>query len=135
MKQPLLATLCLMLTPFLAHAAEKAVYDKPAANMPAGMEHRAPDTTDINKRDRNEQSLTPMDQSNTEGDINITKDLRKSIMKHDFSTDAKNIKIITRNGEVTLRGPVKSVTEKDAIAKLAKAVPGIKMLNNELEVK
>ena len=135
MKQPLLATLCLMLTPFLAHAAEKAVYDKPAVNMPAGMEHRAPDNTDINKRDRNEQTLTPMDQSNTEGDINITKDLRKSIMKQDFSTDAKNIKIITRNGEVTLRGPVKSVTEKDAIAKLAKAVPGIKTLNNELEVK
>ena len=135
MKQPLLAALCLMLTPFLAHAAEKAVYDKPAANMPAAMEHPAPDNTDINKRDRNEQTLTPMDQSNTEGDINITKDLRKSIMKHDFSTDAKNIKIITRNGEVTLRGPVKSVTEKDAIAKLAKAVPGIKTLNNELEVK
>lgn len=135
MKQPLLATLCLMLTPLLANAAEKGVYDTPAPNTPAVSEQHAPDNTDINKRDRNEQTLTPMDQSNAKGDINITKDLRRSIMKHKFSTDAKNIKIITRNGDVTLRGPVKNAAEKNEIANLAKAVPGIKTLNNELEVK
>ena len=93
------------------------------------------DNTNINERDRNKQALTPMDQSNTKADIKVTQAIRKSLMEKEMSTNAKNIKIITRNGHVTLRGPVASAAEKMEIAKLAKAVPGIKKVSNQLEVK
>ena len=93
------------------------------------------DNTDINERDRNKQALTPMDQSNTKADIKVTQAIRKSLMEKEMSTNAKNIKIITRNGNVTLRGPVANAAEKMEIAKLAKAVPGIKKVSNQLEVK
>ena len=48
---------------------------------------------------------------------------------------AKNVKIITENGVVTLRGPVKSEAEKTKIAELAKAAAGQAKLENQLEVK
>lgn len=131
MKKPVLATaMCLMLAPFIVQAAEQSESDTSTA-----MERANPDNTNINKRDRNEQTLTPLDQSNTKADMNITQAIRKSIMKHELSTNAKNIKVITRNGDVTLRGPVNTSAEKEKIAELAKAVPGIKTVDNQLEVK
>jgi hyperosmotically inducible protein len=86
-------------------------------------------------RDRNHQNLTPLDQSNNKADIDLTQAIRKSVMKNHLSMNAKNIKIISINGDVTLRGPVRNNAEKDKIAKLAKAVSGVNSLNNELEVK
>ena len=122
--------MCLMLTPLLAQAAEGSRTDTYTT-----MERANPDNTNINKRDRNEETLTPLDQSNTESDTKITQAIRKSIVKNDFSMDAKNIKIITQNGEVTLRGPVNDKGEREKIAALAKSVPGTKAVNNQLEVK
>ncbi len=130
MKKSTVATMCLMLTPLLAQAAEG-----PKTDTYTTMERANPDNTNINKRDRNEETLTPLDQSNTESDTKITQAIRKSIVKNDFSMDAKNIKIITQNGEVTLRGPVNDKGERDKIATLAKSVPGTKAVNNQLEVK
>ena len=130
MKKPVLVAMCLMLVPVLAQAAQESGYDRSTI-----MERSNPDNTNINKRDRNEGTLTPLDQSNTDADTRITQAIRKSIVKNDFSMDAKNIKIITQNGEVTLRGPVNDRVEAEKIAALAKAVPGIKALNNQLEVK
>lgn len=138
-KSALIATL-LILAPLIAQATEESVSDTPAAmerSNPDNLnpDNSKPDNTNINKRDRDNQTLTPLDQSNTQADIKITQAIRRSIMKQDFSTDAKNIKIITQNGEVTLRGAVNNNAEAMKIAALAKAVPGIKALNNQLEVK
>ena len=130
MKKFTVATMCLMLTPLLAQAAEGSRTDTYTT-----MERANPDNTNINKRDRNEETLTPLDQSNTESDTKITQAIRKSIVKNDFSMDAKNIKIITQNGEVTLRGPVNDKGEREKIAALAKSVPGTKAVHNQLEVK
>ncbi len=130
MEKPIFTGLCLMLASFMVQAAEPSGSETAPA-----MERSTPDNTHINKRDRNEQTLTPLDQSNTKADLRITQLIRKSIMKHHLSMDAKNIKIITRNGDVTLRGPVNNTGEREKIAALAKAVPGIKTLNNQLEVK
>ena len=47
---------------------------------------------------------------------------------------AKNVKIITNEGAVTLRGPVKSSEEKAQIASVAKGVAGVKQVDNQLEV-
>ena len=147
MKKPILAAMFLMLTPVISQAAQDSGYDtspmersSPGATNPnmdtnPNRERSNSDNTEINKRDRNTQSLTPLDQSNTQADTKIIQSLRQSLMKNDFSTDAKNIKIISQNGEVTLRGSVNNRAEVEKIAALAKAVPGIKTLNNQLEVK
>lgn len=130
MNKPILTAVCLMLSTFIAQAEDKSATDTSTAT-----EQSAPDNTNINERDVNEQTLTPLDQSNSEADIKITQTIRKSIMNEEFSMNAKNIKIITQNGDVTLRGPVDSSAESVRIAELAKAVPGVKTLNNQLEVK
>ena len=93
------------------------------------------DNTGMNKRDRDDRTVTPMNQSNNKEDLDITQAIRKSLMKQELSTNAKNIKVITQNGDVTLRGPVNNKAELEKVTQLAKAVPGIKNLNNELEVK
>ena len=109
--------------------------DLPVSGPSPAIEHSAPDNTKINKRDKNDQTLTPMDQSNAKSDIRLSRSIRKSIMKQHLSVDAKNIKIISQNGVVTLRGPVRNDAEKAKIEEIANAAPGIKALNNQLEVK
>lgn len=130
MNKPILAAVSLMFATFIAQAQDQSTTDTSTAT-----ERSAPDNTKVNKRDVNEQTLTPLDQSNSEADINITQSIRKSIIRENFSSDAKNIKIITQNGDVTLRGPVDSTAESVRIAELAKATRGLKNLNNQLEVK
>lgn len=95
------------------------------------------DNTARNKVDRDNQTKTPMDQSNSSANVKVTADIRKAIMDDSsMSIDAQNCKIITdQAGVVTLRGPVASQSEKDAIEAKAKAVAGVTRVVNELEVK
>ena len=94
-----------------------------------------PDNTGRNVRDRNEATKTPGDQSENEADRTITQTIRKAITGDDsLSTNAKNVKIITNDGTVTLRGPVKSEKEKTDIEAKAKQVAGVKSVDNQLEV-
>ena len=130
MKKSVFAVMCLVLGPLAAHVA-----DRSDTKVAPAIERTNPDNTKVNVRDRNEQTLTPMDQSNNKADIDLTQAIRKSVIKNHLSMNAKNIKIISINGDVTLRGPVRNSAEKDKIAKLAKAVSGVNSLNNELEVK
>jgi len=93
------------------------------------------DNTARNVRDRDDSTLTPMDQGNSEADRTITAEIRKQVVGHDgLSTNAQNVKIITRDGVVTLRGPVKSPEEKTTIANVAAKTPGVKSVDNQLEV-
>lgn len=95
----------------------------------------APDNTGVNERDRNSANVTPMDQGNGEVDIDLTQRIRKAVMADDsLSFTAKNAKIITRDGRVTLRGPVKSTAEKDAVYKCAVSAAGAAHVSNELQV-
>ena len=94
-----------------------------------------PDNTGRNVRDRNEATKTPADQSENEVDRTITQTIRKAITSDDsLSTNAKNVKIITNDGTVTLRGPVKSEKEKADIEAKAKQVAGVKNVDNQLEI-
>jgi len=76
-----------------------------------------------------------MDQSNTRADISTTSAVRQALVKSDLSTSARNIKVITANGRVTLRGPVKSEAEKEWIEALARAAAGSNTIDNQLDVK
>lgn len=95
----------------------------------------APDNTRINARDRGNQTLTPGDQGNNRADVTTTSAVRRALVKSDMSTTARNIKIITTNGRVTLRGPVKTEAEKARIEALAKAAAGANAVDNQLDVK
>ncbi len=96
---------------------------------------REPDNTGINKRDTDDRTLTPMDQSNSSNDLKITQDIRKAVVgAGGLSFTAKNVKIITRNANVVLRGPVKNASEKTRIDELARACAGVTHVDNQLEV-
>ena len=87
----------------------------------AGDEKTNPDNTATNERDRSGETQTSGDQSNSPADLKITQAIRQALMKDsELSTTAKNIKVITANGHVTLRGPVKTDQEKAKVDQLAK---------------
>jgi hyperosmotically inducible periplasmic protein len=112
----ILASLCVLLT-----ACEK--------------NHNNAYNTARNVRDRNGQTMTPADQSESQEDLAITQKIRSGLMDDDsLSTNAKNVKIITVNGVVTLRGPVNSEKEKNDVAKIAKSVKGVRSIDNQLEI-
>ena len=95
------------------------------------------DNSRQNVRDRNDVTLTPGDQGTTATDRDITQQVRKSLVNNDngFSVTARNVKIITVNGKVTLRGPVKSDAEKTGIVSLATKIAGQGNVEDQLEVK
>jgi osmotically-inducible protein OsmY len=94
-----------------------------------------PDNTKVNERDRND-TLTPVDQNNNQTDLKITQQIRQAVMGDgSLSFTAKNVKIITQNGKVTLRGPVKTVEERNAIEAAARKVAGATQVDNQIEVK
>lgn len=93
------------------------------------------DNSGRNVRDRNDAAKTPGDQSENEADRAITQSVRQAIVADDsLSTNGKNVKIITQNGTVTLRGPVKSEQEKTTIVAKAQQVAGVKNVDNQLEI-
>jgi hyperosmotically inducible periplasmic protein len=94
------------------------------------------DNTAINERDRSSETQTSGDQSNSSADLKITQAIRRALMKDgELSTTAKNIKIITDNGQVTLRGPVKNAQEKAKIDQLARSAAGGAKIDDQLDVK
>src|SRR6476646_6770073 len=92
------------------------------------------DNTEVNVRDRTDAVKTPIDQNENRKDIDITANIRKRVVDTKMSVNAQNVKIITQDGKVTLRGPVKSEEEKAQIAKMAEEVAGPGNVDNQLEV-
>jgi hyperosmotically inducible protein len=112
----------------------------PTETAPPATEYQPPATadetnTEVNVRDRDGALPTPGDQSNQEGDLQITARIRQAILDDDaLSITAENIKIITMNGRVTLRGPVKSSAEKSAIVAKAQQIAGTTQVDDQLEI-
>jgi len=94
-----------------------------------------PDNTATNKRDRNGNTPTADDQKNNKTDLETTRKIRRAIVKDkSLSVDAHNVKIVTRDGTVTLRGPVRSDEEQKAVVAHAAQVAGDANVKSELEV-
>lgn len=122
MKRTLLALACLSAVSLAALAAD----DK----------NVNPDNTAKNERDRSGETQTSGDQSNSPADLKITQAIRQALMKDsELSMTAKNIKVITANGQVTLRGPVTTAQEKSKIDQLAKSAAGGAHIDDQLDVK
>jgi hyperosmotically inducible periplasmic protein len=98
---------------------------------------RSPDADNsrVNQRDRSSDALTPMDQGTSEADRHTTQQIRQAVMRDKtLSFTAKNVKIITINGKVTLRGPVKNEAERSAIEAAARGVAGGAQVDSQLEI-
>ena len=96
----------------------------------------APDNTKVNKRDRSKDEPTADQQKDNRSDRNITQQIRQSIMNDkSLSTYAHNVKIITQNGQVTLKGPVRSEHEKRTVEIKATEVAGKNKVTSQLDIK
>lgn len=96
----------------------------------------ASDNTKMNQRDRNPNEPTADQQQNNRSDRDITQQVRKAIeADKTFSSYAHNVKVITENGQVTLKGPVRSEDEKRAVEAKAAAIAGDGKVSSELTVK
>ncbi len=103
--------------------------DKTQATAPAA------DNSGANAQDRRDHPLTPLDQGNNAEAIAITQAIRQALVAdHDLSVNARNIKIISNNQIVTLRGPVANVAERDRVLQIAKAVPGVEHISDQLAI-
>ena len=101
-----------------------------AMGQPISMQ--APDNSNQNKS----HSETADSQSNSKMDRHTTAKIRKAIVdEKDLSTYAHNVKIITVNGEVTLKGPVQTDEEKQKVASIASSVVSADKVVNDLTVK
>lgn len=93
------------------------------------------DNSDRNAIDRSGSTLTALDQGGSEADRDVTQLVRQRIVDQDgISVNAKNVKVITQDGVVTLRGPVANSEEKAQIGALATVANGVKRVDNQLEV-
>jgi osmotically-inducible protein OsmY len=95
-----------------------------------------PDNTKVNKRDQDPaaRETTAQNATATKADLDTLKQIRRAVTKEkSFSSYAHNVKITCKNGEVTLRGPVRSEDEKNRIAEIAKN-NGASSVVNELEI-
>jgi len=93
------------------------------------------DNTAVNRRDAAPHAKTPIDQNENQADINVTAKIRQQVLEvKDLSIDARNAKIITADGKVTLRGPVQSAEERDTLDRIARSVAGDGNVDNQLEV-
>lgn len=96
----------------------------------------AADNSKVNQRDQSKNEPTADQQKNNRTDQDITQQIRQSIMADkSLSTYAHNVKIITQNGQVTLKGPVRSEDEKQTIASKATAVAGENKVTDDLSIK
>ena len=94
------------------------------------------DNTTVNQRDRNSNEPTADQQKNNLSDRDITQQIRRAIVKDkSLSTYAHNVKVITQNGQVTLKGPVRSDDEKRAIEAKATEIAGENKVTSELDIK
>jgi osmotically-inducible protein OsmY len=94
------------------------------------------DNTKMNQRDRDASQQTADQQKENRSDRDITQQVRRAIVKDkSLSTYAHNVKIITENGQVTLKGPVRSEEEKRAVEAKAAEVAGNNNVTSQLDVK
>ena len=94
-----------------------------------------PDNTKVNKRDRAHGALTADQANQNAPDVELAKKVRAALTSDDaFSTYAHNVKVIVRDGKVTLKGPVRTAAEKTAVAAKAIEIAGKDHVTNNLSI-
>ena len=103
---------------------------------PATSGQQPADNTKMNQRDRNQNEPTADQQKENSSDRVLAQQVRRALVKDkSLSTYAHNIKVVAQNGIVTLKGPVHSDQEKQAIeSKAAEAAGGADKIKSEIDV-
>ena len=96
----------------------------------------APDNSKVNSSDQKTGAVTADQQKETPADRALAQKIRKSVLDDKDALDsyAHNVKIIVQEGVVTLRGPVRSESEKTTIQSKAAEIAGIANVRNELTI-
>jgi hyperosmotically inducible periplasmic protein len=95
----------------------------------------APDNTKVNTRDRKPTAVKADQQKNNKTDLETTRQIRKALVADkSLSTYAHNGKVVTQNGKVTLKGPVRSEDEKKAVEAKAAEVAGAGNVTNQISI-
>jgi len=106
-----------------------------ARPQPPAPQQTAPDNTKANKGDSQKGATTADQQSMNASDREITRKIRSMIMDDkSLSTYAHNVKIVTQDGKVTLKGPVRSEKEKADIESKAGTVAGEANVTSEITI-
>jgi len=94
-----------------------------------------PDNTKANKKDRSDAAVTADKQKMNASDRELAQKIRKAIVADKtLSTYAHNVKVVARDGSVTLKGPVRSAEEKAAVEAKATEVAGAGKVTSEITV-
>lgn len=101
----------------------------------AGAAQTKPDNTAANKADRSVTATIAEQQSNKKNDLETTRKIRQAIVgDKSLSTYAHNVKIVTMQGKVTLRGPVRTESEKESVQAKAAEVVGPTNVVNDVSI-
>lgn len=89
----------------------------------------------MDRRAREDRRVSLLDQYNSDNDRMITQRIRQ-ILESDntLATSARNITIITNNGNVRLQGYVNNEREKNQIANKVRQISGVNSIENRLEI-
>lgn len=118
-----------------AHQATPMQSPPASSQSAAGVTSEDADNTRLNQRDRNDASVTPMDQSNNSSAVDLVARVRQAIVDDsNLSVKARNVKVVANNGVVTLRGPVASAQEKARLERDAAGVRGVTRVDNQLDI-
>ena len=95
----------------------------------------APDNTKTNQQDRAKGAATADQQKENASDREITQKIRQAVMDDkSLSTYAHNVKVIAQDGQVTLKGPVRSENEKKTVEAKAVEVAGAGHVSNQITI-
>jgi osmotically-inducible protein OsmY len=119
----------------LTGAALASVLLTPGASR--GQNQSPPGTSPDNSAINQKQGNTADQQSEASSDRMLTKKIRQALIADkSLSVYGHNVKIITKDGSVTLKGPVQSEEEKQSIASKAESIVGSPdKVTNQLTVK
>jgi hyperosmotically inducible protein len=93
------------------------------------------DNTKVNKRDRAEGAVTADQQKENASDRELAQNIRRSLIADKtLSTYAHNVKIVAQDGQVTLKGPVRTDDEKKTVEAKATEVAGAGRVTNEITI-
>ena len=104
--------------------------------VPAVSAQTQPDNTRVNKEDRSSAAVTADQQKNDHNDRYLTQQIRKAVLADKtLSTYAHNVKVVSQNGNVTLKGPVRSDEEKKTVIAKAEQIAGAGNVTDQLSIK
>jgi len=131
----LAAAIALALSSPLYAADPEPTTTHAAADLAAVSETKPADNSARNARDAAGDKVTPLDQSHAESDVEMTRSIRKMLVDDDtLGMNAQNVKVITVDGKVTLRGPVATADERVRVVAIANKAAGADRVVNELQV-